>query len=239
MGASGSGKSTLINLLLGFYRPTAGRLLLDGVDLTAVNLYSYRQRLAVVGQETVLFEGTVRENILYGTPHLDEARLRAAIEAANAAEFIARLPRGLDTPLGVRGTCLSGGQRQRIAIARALIRSPRVLILDEATSALDAEGEAVVQDALDRLMAGRTTFIVAHRLSTLRRVDRIAVLEAGRLVEFGAPDDLLIRTDGLFARLHTAQGSGSKPPPAGDWRYDRRADLLAERGRIGQHDLSL
>ncbi len=205
VGASGSGKSTLMGLLLGFHRPVAGRILLDGVDMNAIDLRSYRRRLAVVSQETILFEGTVRENILYGVRHVDEARLRAALEDANAAEFIARLPQGLDTPLGEHGARLSGGQRQRIAIARALIREPRVLILDEATSALDAAGEAVVQEALDRLMAGRTTFIVAHRLSTLRRAGRIAVLEAGRLVEIGAPDELLRRPDGAFARLHSIQ----------------------------------
>ena len=159
----------------------------------------------MVSQETILFEGTVRENILYGVRRVDEARLRAALADANAAEFIARLPQGLDTPLGEHGARLSGGQRQRIAIARALIREPRVLLLDEATSALDAAGEAVVQEALDRLMAGRTTFIVAHRLSTLRRAGRIAVLEAGRLAEIGAPDELLRRPNGAFARLHSIQ----------------------------------
>ncbi len=179
VGASGSGKSTLMGLLLGFHRPTEGRILLDGEDMNSIDLRSYRRRLAVVSQETILFEGTVRENILYGVRRVDEARLRAALADANAAEFIARLPQGLDTPLGEHGARLSGGQRQRIAIARALIREPRVLILDEATSALDAAGEAVVQEALDRLMAGRTTFIVAHRLSTLRRAGRIAVLEGG------------------------------------------------------------
>lgn len=205
VGASGSGKSTLMGLLLGFHRPSAGRILLDGEDMNSIDLRGYRRRLAVVSQETILFEGTVRENILYGVPRVDETRLRAALENANAAEFIARLPRGLDTPLGEHGARLSGGQRQRIAIARALIREPRVLILDEATSALDAAGEAVVQDALDRLMAGRTTFIVAHRLSTLRRAGRIAVLEAGRLVEIGPPDELLRQPGGAFARLHAIQ----------------------------------
>lgn len=203
VGASGSGKSTLMSLLLGFHRPVGGRILLDGVDMNTVDLRSYRRWLAVVSQETILFEGTVRENILYGVHDVDEARLHAAVADANAAEFIARLPQGLDTPLGERGARLSGGQRQRIAIARALVRAPRVLILDEATSALDAAGEAVVQDALDRLMAGRTTFVVAHRLSTLRRAGRIAVLEAGRLVELGPPDELLHhRPAGAFARLH-------------------------------------
>ena len=205
VGASGSGKSTLMGLLLGFHRPTGGRILLDREDMNRIDLRSYRRRLAVVSQETILFEGSVRENILYGMRRVDEAVLRAAINDANAAEFIDRLPQGLDTRLGERGARLSGGQRQRIAIARALIRAPRVLILDEATSALDATGEAVVQDALDRLMVSRTTFIVAHRLSTLRRAGRIVVLEAGRIVEIGPPDELLRRTNGAFARLHAMQ----------------------------------
>ena len=205
VGSSGSGKSTLMGLLLGFHRPTDGRILLDGEDMNRLDLRSYRQRLAVVSQETILFDGTVRENILYGAHRVEETLLRAALEDANAAEFIARLPQGLDTPLGENGARLSGGQRQRLAIARALIRAPRVLILDEATSALDASGEAVVQDALDRLMVNRTTFIVAHRLSTLRRAGRIAVLEGGRLVEIGSPEELLRRPAGAFARLHALQ----------------------------------
>ncbi|MBE7213399.1 MAG: ATP-binding cassette domain-containing protein, partial [Gluconacetobacter diazotrophicus] len=203
VGASGAGKSTLLGLLLGFHFPTRGRLLLDGMDIRDVDLPGFRQRIAVVSQETLLFEGTVRENILHGVRGATEARLRAAVEDANAAEFIARLPRGLDTPLGERGARLSGGERQRIAIARALIRSPRVLVLDEATSALDVESEALVQDALDRLMEGRTTFIVAHRLSSLRRAERIAVLRDGRLVEMGSLSHLLSQADGEFARLQS------------------------------------
>ena len=206
VGASGAGKSTLLGLLLGFHVPTRGRLLLDGVDLDDLDPVSFRRRIAVVSQETLLFEGTVRENILHGVRDATEARLRAAVEDANAAEFIARLPRGLDTPLGERGARLSGGERQRIAIARAIIRAPRVLILDEATSALDVESEALVQSALDRLMTGRTTFIVAHRLSSLRRAERIAVLKAGRLVELGSLSELVGQPDGEFARLQ-AQGS--------------------------------
>lgn len=204
-GASGSGKSTLMGLLLGFYRPESGCILLDGMDMQSVDLRSYRQQVAVVSQETILFEGTVRENILYGARDPDEARLRAALADAHATEFVARLPRGLDTPLGENGARLSGGQRQRLAIARALFRAPRVLILDEATSALDAESEALVQDALDRLMVGRTTFIVSHRLSALRRAERIAVLRAGRLVESGPFDELRQRPAGAFARLHSLQ----------------------------------
>ena len=201
VGASGAGKSTLLGLLLGLHVPTRGRLLLDGTDLNTVDLGSFRCRVAVVSQETFLFAGTVRENILHGIHDATEARLRAAVEDANAAEFVARLPLGLDTPLGERGARLSGGERQRIAIARALIRAPRVLVLDEATSALDLESEALVQDALNRLMIGRTTFIVAHRWSSLRRAQRVVVLKAGRLVEVGSLPDLLDQPDGELARL--------------------------------------
>ncbi len=194
VGASGAGKSTLLHLLLGFHVPTRGRLLLDGVDMTTVDLPNFRRRIAVVSQETLLFEGTVRENILHGMRDTTETRLRAAVEDANAAEFIARLPRGLDTPIGERGVRLSGGERQRVAIARALIRVPRVLILDEATSALDAESEAMVQEALDRLMVGRTTFIVAHRFSSLRRAERVVTLKAGRPAEVGSSSHWLSQT---------------------------------------------
>ena len=201
VGASGAGKSTLLGLLLGFHVPTQGCLQLDGTDLRTVDLTSFRRQIAVVSQETLLFAGTVRENILHGIRDVTEARLLAAVQDANAAEFIARLPQGLDTSLGERGARLSGGERQRLAIARALIRSPRVLILDEATSALDVESEALVQEALNRLMLGRTTFIVAHRLSSLRQAEKIVVLKAGQLVELGALADLLSRPDGEFSRL--------------------------------------
>jgi len=183
VGPSGSGKSTLMSLLTGFLRPTSGRLLLDGVDMNSIDLRSYRRHIAVVGQQTILFDGTLRENIIYGTSRVSEDWLRHAIEAANAGAFIAELPRGLDTPIGEAGARLSGGQRQRIAIARAMLRNPRVLILDEATSALDAASEARVQEALERLMTGRTTFIVAHRVHTLRKANRIVRLENGRLAE--------------------------------------------------------
>ncbi len=201
VGASGAGKSTLLGLLLGFHVPTHGCFQLDGTDLRTVDLTSFRRQIAVVSQETLLFAGTVRENILHGIRDVSEAQLLAAMRDANAAEFIARLPQGLDTFLGERGAMLSGGERQRLAIARALIRSPRVLILDEATSALDVESEALVQEALNRLMLGRTTFIVAHRLSSLRRAEKIVVLKAGQLVELGSLTDLLSRPDGEFSRL--------------------------------------
>jgi ATP-binding cassette subfamily B protein len=191
VGPSGSGKSTLMSLVIGFHRPTSGRILLDGRDMNEIDLRSYRSHLAVVSQQTILFEGTLRENIVYGLRDVDEARIQMAVEAANAAEFIAALPRGLEAEIGERGARLSGGQRQRIAIARALLRDPRVLILDEATSALDTAGEAVVQEALERLMIGRTTFIVAHRLHTLRKATRIVELAHGRLIERGSPAEVL------------------------------------------------
>ncbi|MCZ2265077.1 ABC transporter ATP-binding protein, partial [Isoptericola sp. QY 916] len=205
VGPSGSGKSTLLNLVLGFVRPTAGRLLLDGADMAGLDLRSVRRWVSVVPQESVLFEGTIRENVAYGLD--DDAaaddRVRAALRDANALEFVDALPDGWDTVVGQRGARLSGGQRQRLAIARALVRDPRVLFLDEATSALDPEAEAVVRDALDRLMRDRTTLVVAHRLSTVRAADRIVVLEHGRVVEVGSHDELL-RRGARYAALHAA-----------------------------------
>lgn len=183
IGPSGSGKSTLAGLITGFHRPTSGRILLDGVDMSLIDLRTYRRHLAVVSQQTILFNGTLRENIVYGRRDVSEAVLQRAIEDANAAEFIRSLPRGLETEIGAGGIQLSGGQRQRVAIARALLRDPRVLILDEATSALDADSEAIVQQALERLMAGRTAFIIAHRPAVLRQADRILSLEKGVLAQ--------------------------------------------------------
>jgi ATP-binding cassette subfamily B protein len=199
VGPSGSGKSTLMSLVIGFYRPTAGRILLDGHDMQSLDLRSYRRFLSVVSQETLLFEGTLRENIAYGIGDISDERMQEAVRNANAEDFILALPNGLDTPIGERGSRLSGGQKQRVAIARALLRDPRVLILDEATSALDGSGEAIVQEALDRLMIGRTTFIVAHRLSTLRRADRIIVLDQGRIGESGSPAELAMRNPERYA----------------------------------------
>ncbi|MFE3851004.1 ABC transporter ATP-binding protein [Streptomyces griseorubiginosus] len=204
VGASGAGKSTVLNLVIGFIRPTTGRLLLDGTDMNTLDLRTYRRFLSVVPQESILFDGTVRENVAYGMDDADEETVRAALRDANALEFVDRLPRGLDTLVGERGARLSGGQRQRLAIARALIRDPRVLVLDEATSALDTRSEALVQQALARLLHGRTTFVVAHRLSTVRGADRIVVLGEGRILETGTHEELL-RRGGAYTALHAGQ----------------------------------
>jgi ATP-binding cassette subfamily B protein len=203
IGPSGSGKSTLMSLVIGFHRPTAGRILIDGTDMHTIDLRSYRRHLAVVGQETLLFEGTLRDNLAYGLEGVPDERVWQAVRDANAEDFVRALPKGLDTFIGERGSRLSGGQRQRVAIARALLRDPRVLILDEATSALDGGSEAIVQDALDRLMLGRTTFIVSHRLSTLRRASRIVVLADGRITETCRPGELAQRNPGRYAALDT------------------------------------
>lgn len=204
VGSSGSGKSTMLNLVLGFVRPTSGRILLDGADMQELDLRTARRHVSVVPQESVLFEGTIRENIAYGRDDVEDDRIRAALVDANAAEFIDRLPDGWNTVVGERGARLSGGQRQRLAIARALVRDPRILLLDEATSALDPESEELVKSALTRLMRGRTTLVVAHRLSTIRQADRIIVLEHGEIVEEGAHDDLLARA-GRYSHLHATQ----------------------------------
>ncbi|GAA3002130.1 ABC transporter ATP-binding protein [Microbacterium aurantiacum] len=204
VGSSGSGKSTMLNLVLGFVRPTSGRILLDGADMQELDLRTARRHVSVVPQESALFEGTIRENIAYGRDDVEDGRIRAALVDANAAEFVDRLPDGWNTVVGERGARLSGGQRQRLAIARALVRDPRILLLDEATSALDPESEELVKSALTRLMRGRTTLVVAHRLSTIRQADRIIVLEHGEIVEEGAHDELLARA-GRYAHLHATQ----------------------------------
>ena len=205
VGESGSGKSTLMNLVIGFRRPTGGRVLLDGVDMAAINFRSFRRFLAVVPQQTVLFSGTIRENITYGLKAVPAAKLNQALEMSNCAQFVAELPQGLDTPIGSHGGRLSGGQRQRLAIARALLRDPRLIILDEATSALDLLSEQLVQQAINRLIAGRTTFIVAHRLSTIRHAHRIVVMSSGRIIEVGTHADLLARPGSAFSRLYALQ----------------------------------
>lgn len=193
VGPSGAGKSTVFSLLLGFNRPEGGRVLFDGRDAAELELASLRGQIAVVPQEVMLFGGTIRENIEYGRPGAGAAEIEAAAKQANAHDFIAALPEGYDTLVGPRGVKLSGGQRQRVAIARAILADPRILLLDEATSALDTESERLVNEALERLMAGRTSLVIAHRLSTVRDADRILVLNHGRLVESGTHDELMAR----------------------------------------------
>jgi ATP-binding cassette subfamily B protein len=205
VGPSGSGKSSMLNLVVGFLTPTHGSLLLDGRDQRDLDLRGYRRFLAVVPQETLLFDGSVRDNVTYGQDDLSVADVRTALEAANAWDFVEAMG-GIDTVIGQRGGRLSGGQRQRLAIARALIRNPRVLVLDEATSALDPASETLVQEALARLMQGRTSFVVAHRLSTVQRADRIVVLRAGRIVEIGTHDEL-VAAGGAYVEL---QGLGRR-----------------------------
>ncbi|MFN7987480.1 MAG: ABC transporter ATP-binding protein [Thermoanaerobaculia bacterium] len=201
VGPSGAGKTTLANLLPRFMDVTAGRISLDGVDVREVTLASLRASMALVTQEVVLFDDTVRRNVAYGRDGIPEEKVRAALSAANAEAFVDALPKGLETRVGEAGGRLSGGQRQRLAIARALLKDPPILILDEATSALDTESERAVQDALERLMAGRTTLVIAHRLSTVRRADMIVVLDGGRIVERGRHADLLA-LGGVYRRLH-------------------------------------
>jgi subfamily B ATP-binding cassette protein MsbA len=202
VGPSGAGKTTLANLLLRFYEPSAGRILLDGRDLRDITLASLRGAVGVVPQEPALFGGTIGENIAYGRLDATPGGIEAAARAANAHGFIAELPEGYDTIVGERGIRLSGGQRQRVAIARAILKDSRLLILDEATSSLDNESEAAIQAALERLMRGRTTLVIAHRLSTVERADRIVVLDRGRIVEQGTHAQLLV-AGGLYARLYT------------------------------------
>ena len=204
VGPSGAGKSTLVSLLPRFYDPLVGRITLDGRDLREMDLRELRGLLAMVPQETHLFSGSVRENIRYGRPGASDDEVRRAAQAANAMEFIEELPEGLATAVGERGVKLSGGQRQRLAIARALLKDPRILILDEATSSLDSESEALVQAALERLMAGRTTFVIAHRLATVLRASRIVVLDDGRIVQQGPHAHLLGQT-GLYREIYRRQ----------------------------------
>ena len=204
VGPSGAGKSTIANLLPRFYDITAGKIFIDDLDIKSVTLDSLREQIGIVPQETMLFNGTVYDNIRYGNLQATREEIEQAARDANAEKFILQLPAGYETMLGDRGVNLSGGQRQRIAIARAILKNPRILILDEATSALDTESEHVVQEALDRLMVGRTSFVIAHRLTTIQRADMILVLDKGKLVETGTHEQLLDK-GGLYARLHQVQ----------------------------------
>jgi subfamily B ATP-binding cassette protein MsbA len=215
VGASGAGKTTLVDLIPRFYEPTSGAIMLDGVDTRTIQLHSLRSLIGVVSQDTVLFHDTVRNNLAYGSADkYSDAQIEAAARAANAHSFISALPDGYATLLGERGTRLSGGQRQRIAIARALLLDPPILILDEATSALDTESERLVQAAIDRLLEGRTVFVIAHRLSTVQHATQILVLDRGRIVERGTHDELRARA-GVYSRLYEMQFRNAEdvPPP--------------------------
>jgi ATP-binding cassette, subfamily B, bacterial MsbA len=206
VGRSGSGKSTLVSLLPRFYDPSSGSVLIDGVDIREYRTFDLRRQISLVSQEVVLFNDTIRNNIVFGAADISEAQLQAAVRAAYVLEFIEQLPQGLETMVGDRGVLLSGGQRQRIAIARALLRDTPILILDEATSALDTAAERHIQGALDQLVRNRTTFVIAHRLSTVERADSILVLRNGEIVESGAHSELLAH-QGIYADLHQLQFS--------------------------------
>ena len=201
VGHSGAGKSTIVQLLMRFYDWQEGQIMVDGQDIREYNLARYRQHIGIVPQEVILFGGTIAENISYGKPHATEAEIKEAAAKANALQFIMQFPEGLQTLVGERGVKLSGGQRQRVAIARAILRNPKILILDEATSSLDAESEHLVQEALDGLMRGRTTIIIAHRLATIRKVDRIYVIRNGQIAESGTHEELLREENGTYTHL--------------------------------------
>jgi subfamily B ATP-binding cassette protein MsbA len=218
VGPSGAGKSTIIGLIAAFYVPTAGRVLVDGVDLAHVRLESYRTQLGVVLQETFLFDGTIRENVAFARPDASEEEILAACRIARVDEFAEGFEKKYDTVVGERGVKLSGGQKQRVSIARAILADPRILILDEATSSLDSESEALIQEGLRFLMRGRTTFVIAHRLSTIRRADQILVVEAGKIIERGTHAslyaehgryyDLYTKQHGIETNLFLAPGEG-------------------------------
>jgi subfamily B ATP-binding cassette protein MsbA len=228
VGPSGAGKTTLLNLLPRFYEVTSGAILIDGVDLREVSLASLRAQIGVVTQQTILFNETVRYNVAYGRLEATEGEIIQALRAAHAYDFVMALPLGLDAVIGEQGIRLSGGERQRLAIARALLKDPPILILDEATSSLDSESEREVQQALDRLIEGRTTLVIAHRLSTVRHARRLMVVDAGRIAETGTHDELL-RVDGLYKRLYDMQFA---------WEEEKQGDITfpetAERVASGK-----
>ena len=201
VGASGAGKSTVAQLVIGFIRPTSGKILLDGKDMNELDLRTYRRFISVVTQETILFDGTIRDNIAYGVPDANDEDIFRAVKFASLEPLINSLPEGLNTPIRDNGSRLSGGQRQRIAIARALLRDPRVLILDEATSALDVDSESEIKEALEKLMKGRTSFVIAHRLSTIQNADRIIVMGEGHVLETGTHAEL-IAYNGRYAEMY-------------------------------------
>jgi subfamily B ATP-binding cassette protein MsbA len=205
VGPSGAGKSTLIDLVPRFYDPTGGRILIDGVDLRRVQLRSLRDKIGIVTQETILFNDTVRNNIAYGLEECPLGEIMDAARAANAHTFISQMPNGYESVIGERGVKISGGERQRLALARAILKNPPLLILDEATSALDTESEILVQEAIERLMAGRTSIVIAHRLSTVQHADRIVVIEDGKIVETGKHGELIGKTRGLYRKLYQLQ----------------------------------
>ncbi len=204
IGSSGSGKSTIISLICAFHTPDKGAVLVDGIDLATVRLADYRSQLGVVLQESFLFDGTIRDNVMFSYPDASEEEFLNACRIARVDEFAERFPEGYDTIVGERGVKLSGGQRQRLSIARAILADPRILILDEATSSLDSESEAMIQQGLSFLMQGRTTFVIAHRLSTIRRADKIVVLDEGAIREVGRHEDL-VSGGGIYQRLHKLQ----------------------------------
>jgi ABC-type multidrug transport system fused ATPase/permease subunit len=204
VGPSGAGKTSIANLICRFYDPIQGQVTVDGYNLRDIKLASLRRQVAVVLQDSFLFNNTVTQNLLYGKPDATADELIAAVRAANAHDFITKLPEGFDTELGERGVKLSGGQKQRLALARAILADPKILILDEATSSVDAEAEYLIQQALERVLKGRTALVIAHRLSTIRNADKILVLDSGRLVETGNHAELMQR-GGLYSRLYQRQ----------------------------------
>jgi subfamily B ATP-binding cassette protein MsbA len=214
VGPTGTGKTTLVNLVARFYDPSAGTVKIDGIDVRTLTQKSLREQISFVLQDTVLFSGTIWDNIAYGKPEASFGEIVAAAEAANAMEFIEQLPGRFGARVGERGVMLSGGQRQRIAIARAIVRKSPILILDEPSTGLDAASEQLVFEALDRLMAGCTSLVIAHRLSTVRNADCIYVVQEGRIVESGTHDQLLKKKDGLYRSLHDIQFHAGETAPA-------------------------